>query len=389
MFQPPVPEAYLRLPAAELHERIAAAKAELGARLTILGHHYQRDDVIRYADFTGDSLKLAQLSMSRPEADFIVFCGVHFMAEGADILARPGQQVLLPDLGAGCSMADMAGIEDVEECWDALRSLCPSSTLVPMTYVNSAASLKALVGHNDGCCCTSGNADSVIGWALNRAAGDHDGCRDKLVFFPDQHLGRNTCYKLGVPLDQMVIWDPTQELGGNSPEALRRARVVLWKGHCSVHTRMTTEHVRQVRAEYPGVKVIVHPECPFDTVQAADLAGSTEFIIKHIKEAEPGTIWAVGTEIHLVQRLARQHPEQTIVSLDDCRCQCATMFRISPQHLAWMLEELVAGRVHNRITVDQETAHWARKSLDRMLELSPMPTAAPAPRRQQELVPGA
>jgi quinolinate synthase len=362
LLQQPLPETYLRLPSAELHTRIAAAKQSLGDRLTILGHHYQRDDVIRYADFTGDSLKLAQLSMTRPEADYIVFCGVHFMAEGADILARPGQQVVLPDLGAGCSMADMANADDVSECWDVLSDLCPREKLVPMTYVNSAAALKAFVGRHDGCCCTSGNADNVIAWAL-----DHG---DKLLFFPDQHLGRNTCYKLGVPLDAMVVWDPAREFGGNSPAALRAARVVLWKGHCSVHTRMGPDHVRRARAAYPGIQILVHPECPFETVQLADYAGSTEYIIKHVRDAAPGTSWAIGTEIHLVQRLARQHPEQTIVSLDDCRCQCATMFRISPPHLCWVLEELGAGRVPNRIKVDEDTAQWARLALDRMLRLS-------------------
>ncbi|HAZ63536.1 MAG TPA: quinolinate synthase [Armatimonadetes bacterium] len=369
-FQQPIPEDILRLPLDELHQRLPAAKAALGSRVTILGHHYQRDDVIRYADFTGDSLKLAQLSTSRPEADYIVFCGVHFMAEGADILGFPHQKVILPDLGAGCSMADMAGIDDVEEAWAVLGEVCADNLLVPMTYVNSAASLKALVGREGGSVCTSGNAEKVIGWALERTADGTPDSPDKLVFFPDQHLGRNTGYRLGIPLDQMVVWDPTQELGGNTEEQLRAARLILWRGHCSVHSRMSPIHVARARDKYPGVKILVHPECPFETVQAADLVGSTEYIINQVREGAPGTTWAIGTEIHLVQRLAAQHPEQTVVSLDDCRCQCATMFRITPQHLLWVLEELVAGRVHNQITVDADTAHWAKIALDRMLDLS-------------------
>ncbi len=362
LLQTPLPTDYLRLPTVTLDERIAAAKAELGERLTILGHHYQRNDVYKFADYTGDSLKLAQLSLNRPEADYIVFCGVHFMAEGADILSQPHQAVILPDLTAGCSMADMARPDDVHECWEVLADLVPGDKVMPITYVNSAASLKAFVGRNDGCVCTSGNADKIVAWAL--------GAADKLLFFPDQHLGRNTCYKLGVPLDQMIVWDPARDLGGNTPEAIAAARVVLWRGHCSVHSRITPEHVRRVRAEYPGIQVVVHPECPFETCQLADCMGSTEFIIKQVREAAPGTKWAVGTEVHLVQRLGEQHPEQTVVSLDDCRCQCATMYRISPQHLCWALEELVEGRVPNQIIVDEDTRLWARVALDRMLQRS-------------------
>ncbi|MCC7494794.1 MAG: quinolinate synthase NadA [Fimbriimonadaceae bacterium] len=362
LLQTPIPQDYLRLPSGSLDDRISAAKAALGDRLTILGHHYQRDDVIRYADFTGDSLKLAQLSQSRPQADYIVFCGVHFMAEGADILSQPHQQVVLPDLSAGCSMADMAHPDDVEECWDALTALLPEQTLVPLTYVNSAARLKAFVGRHSGCVCTSGNADSIVAWALEQG--------HKLLFFPDQHLGRNTCYKLGIPLEQMLVWDPRQELGGNSPEQLAAARVILWQGYCSVHSRILPAHVARVRAAHPGVRVLVHPECPFETCQASDAMGSTEYIIKQVQSAPAGTSWAIGTEIHLVSRLARRHPEQTIVHLDDCACQCATMYRISPQHLCWCLEELLAGRVPNRITVDPETTLWAKIALDRMLERS-------------------
>lgn len=370
LLQQPLPESYLRLSSAETAERCAAAKFALGRRLTILGHHYQRDEVIEYADFTGDSLKLAQLSTSRPEADFIVFCGVHFMAEGAAILSPPHQRVILPDLGAGCSMADMADAADVEELFATLEALLPGEPLVPLTYVNSTAAIKAIVGRRGGSVCTSGNADKLIDWGLAQGG--------KLIFFPDQHLGRNTCYKLGVPLDQMIVWDPREDLGGNREEALADARVILWKGWCSVHSRMLPEHVHRARAEYPGCRVLVHPECPFETVQLADLAGSTEFIIQQIESAAPGSKWAVGTEIHLVNRLAKRHPEQTIVSLDDCRCQCATMYRITPQHLCWSLEELVAGRVPNEIRVGHETARWARRALETMLDL----TAGAPPVRQ-------
>lgn len=362
LLQTPLPQDYLRLPSGSLDERIAAAKASLGDRLTILGHHYQRDEVIQWADFTGDSLKLAQLSQSRPSADYIVFCGVHFMAEGADILSLPHQQVVLPDLGAGCSMADMADADDVADAWDQITSCAPGASLRPITYVNSAARIKAFVGRQGGCVCTSGNATKIIGPALAEA--------DKLIFFPDQHLGRNTCYRLGIPLDRMIVWDPQQDLGGNTPQAIRDARVILWQGHCSVHARMLPEHVHRARAEHPGVKVMVHPECPWETCELADELGSTEYIIKQVREAPAGTTWAIGTELHLVNRLAKQHPEQTIVSLDDCRCQCATMFRISPQHLCWCLEELVEGRVPNRIKVDDDTATWARVALDRMLSQS-------------------
>ncbi len=362
LLQRPLPADLLRLPAATIDDRIATAKAWLGDRLTILGHHYQRDEVIRYADFTGDSLKLAQLSQSRPDADYIVFCGVHFMAEGADILSQPHQAVVLPDLAAGCSMADMADADDVGECWEVLRDLLPGEHVVPLTYVNSAARLKALVGRHGGSVCTSGNADTIVRWALESG--------DKLLFFPDQHLGRNTCFKLGVPLDEMIVWDPTRDLGGHTPAELQQARVILWKGHCSVHSRITPEHVRRVRAQHPDVRVLVHPECPFETCQLADYQGSTEYIIKQVRDAAPGTRWAIGTEIHLVSRLAKQHPDQHIVSLDDCHCQCATMFRISPQHLCWCLEELVDGRVPNQITVDEDTALWARVALDRMLARS-------------------
>ncbi|MBI2300787.1 MAG: quinolinate synthase NadA [Armatimonadetes bacterium] len=362
LLQTPLPADYMRLSRASLDERIAVAKASLGERLTILGHHYQRDDVIKFADYTGDSLKLAKLSLERPEAEFVVFCGVHFMAEGAVVLAPPGQQVILPDLTAGCSMADMADPDDVDECWEVLQDVCGDQHVMPLTYVNSAARLKAFVGHSGGCVCTSGNADTIVKWALDSA--------DKLLFFPDQHLGRNTAYKLGVPLDQMLVWNPYSELGGHSAEALRRARVILWQGHCSVHSRMSPEHVRRARETWPGVKVLVHPECPFETVQLSDYAGSTEFIIKQVQNAPAGSSWAIGTEIHLVNRLARQHPEQTIVSLDDCRCQCATMFRISPQHLCWVLEELTDGRAQNVIRVPEEVIRWARVALDRMLERS-------------------
>lgn len=362
LLQTPLPQSYLRLASSTLEERIATAKAALGERLTILGHHYQRDNVVKFADYTGDSLKLARLSLQRPDADFVVFCGVHFMAEGAAILAPPHQRIVLPDLSAGCSMADMAEPDDVSECWDILQDVVGDAKVMPLTYVNSAAKLKAFVGRHDGSVCTSGNADTIVAWALGQA--------DKLLFFPDQHLGRNTAVKLGVPLEEIVVWNPYLEFGGLDEETLWRARVILWHGHCSVHSRMTPEHVERARQEHPGIQIVVHPECPYETVQLSDLAGSTEFIIKAIVDSPAGSKWAVGTEIHLVNRLAKQHPDKTIVSLDDCRCQCATMFRITPQHLCWALEELVEGRVQNEITVPEDTALWARVALNRMLDLS-------------------
>ena len=350
---------YLLVPETSLDERIAAAVEKLGSDLVILGHHYQRDEVIRFARFRGDSLKLCQQAAAC-EAKYIVFCGVHFMAESADVLRQPHQVVILPDLNAGCSMADMADIGQVETCWAELESL-GSLGVVPVTYMNSTAAIKAFTGEHGGSVVTSSNAARVLDWALAKG--------QRALFLPDEHLGRNTAYRMGIPLDQMVVWDPYQELGGNTEEALRRAKIILWKGYCSVHQRFLPEHVDRVRAEHPGIRVIVHPECRFEVVQKADDTGSTEGILRKITEAAPGTSWAVGTEIHLINRLSKTLTDRTVISLDPHVCVCTTMFRITPQHLLWALESLVDGNVVNRISVPEEQRHWARVALDRMLSL--------------------
>ena len=359
----PALEDYFGLSDAELHARIEAARAKLGKRLVILGHHYQRDDVIRHADLTGDSFKLSMQASERPEAEFIVFCGVHFMAESADILSAPAQKVILPDLGAGCSMADMATAEQVEDAWEQLQSvgILDDFKVMPITYMNSSAAIKAFCGEHDGVVCTSSNAAPLFDKSLKEA--------DKLFFFPDQHLGRNTGVRFGIPLEQMRLWDPDKELGGNTAEELRGARLILWKGHCSVHGRFRPWHVEQVRAEVPGIKVLVHPECIKEVVEKSDLNGSTEFIIKTLEAAPAGSSWAVGTEVNLVNRLVARFPEKHIRLLSPDLCMCATMYRIAPQNLAWVLESLVAGRVVNQIVVPAETARWARVALDRMLQI--------------------
>ena len=357
----PLPDRYLGLSDDEMAERIARAKAELGSRLLILGHHYQRDEVIRFADCTGDSFRLAGQAAERSEADYIVFCGVHFMAESADVLSAAHQQVILPDLAAGCSLADMATADEVEVCWDELTAM-GATDVVPVTYINSAASIKAFCGERRGVVCTSGNARPTLEWAWARGR--------QVLFLPDQHLGRNTAYAMGVPLDQMVVWDPELPNGGVDPDALRAARLILWKGHCSVHERFTVAQVEQVRRRHPGVRVIVHPECSWDVVQAADESGSTERIIRTINASPPGSIWAVGTEVHLVNRLAAElAPDRAVLTLDPIGCLCSTMFRVSPNHLLWVLEGLGEGVVHNRITVPDTEARWARVALDRMLEI--------------------
>jgi len=356
-----LPDEYLGLPEAEMDVRIAAARAALGERLLILGHHYQRDEVIRFADITGDSFKLAQQAAKRREADYIVFCGVHFMAESADVLSGPDQQVILPDLAAGCSMADMAAPDQLEVCWDELQAMGVTG-IIPVTYINSAASIKAFCGAREGVVCTSSNAAATLRWAWERG--------EKILFLPDQHLGRNTAYAMGVPLDQMVVWDPELTDGGLTPEAVRAARLILWKGHCSVHTRFTVKQVEHLRQTHPGIRVIVHPECTWDVVQAADASGSTENIIRQIRSSPEGSVWAVGTEIHLVNRLAEElAPERTVMTLDPIGCLCSTMFRVSPNHLLWVLEGLCAGEVHNRIVVPDQEKHWTRVALDRMLEI--------------------
>ena len=350
---------YLLVPDSSLDGRIAVAKAQLGRDVVILGHHYQRDEVIKFADFTGDSLKLSQQA-AEADGRFIVFCGVHFMAESADTLRRSHQVVVLPDLNAGCSMADMADIGQVETCWAELESLGDLKVL-PITYMNSTAAIKAFTGQHGGSVCTSSNAAKVMRWAFERG--------ERVLFLPDEHLGRNTAYRMGIPLDQMVVWDPYQDFGGNTPEALHNARVILWKGYCSVHQRFRPEHVQRVRREHPGIRVLVHPECRWEVAQAADDIGSTEGILRVIKAAEPGSQWAVGTEIHLVNRLSKQFRDRLVMSLDPSVCVCTTMFRITPQHLLWALENLVAGNVVNRISVDDRTRHHARVALERMLSL--------------------
>ena len=360
----PLPERYLGLSDEEMDARIAAAKARLGRRVVILGHHYQRDEVIKFADYTGDSFKLARQVSKHPDAEFILFCGVHFMAESADILSGDHQQVILPDLAAGCSMADMADPDQLEMCWSDLEQMLGSAKgIVPVTYINSAASIKAFVGEHGGVVCTSSNAAATLRWAWERG--------ERIVFLPDQHLGRNTAYKLGVPLDQMVVWDPNEIWGGLEPEAVKRARMILWKGHCSVHTRFTVRQIENIRAQHPGIRVIVHPEVTWEVVQAADDSGSTEYILKAVTESPSGSVWAVGTEIHLVERLAREvAPERTVFSLDQFGCLCSTMFRVSPNHLLWTLEGLVDGEVHNRIVVPDERKYWSRVALDRMLSIT-------------------
>jgi quinolinate synthase len=367
----PLPERYTGLSDAEMDARITAAKATLGRRLVILGHHYQRNEVIKFADYIGDSYKLAQQVSRHPDAEFIVFCGVHFMAESADVLSGDHQQVILPDLAAGCSMADMADPDQLSMCWNELQQMGiiasqPPGTrasVVPVTYINSAASIKAFCGEHGGVVCTSSNAAATLKWAWERG--------EKIVFLPDQHLGRNTAYKMGVPLDEMVVWDPNEIWGGLEPEAVKRARIILWKGHCSVHARFTVRQIENMRVQHPGLRVIVHPEVPWDVVQAADDSGSTEYIIKQVKASPAGSIWAVGTEVHLVNRLAGEvAPDRTVFSLDQFGCLCSTMFRVSPNHLLWILEGLVAGEVHNRIEVSADCKYWTKVALDRMLSIS-------------------
>jgi quinolinate synthase len=357
----PLPETYVELSDQELEDRILRAKASLGRRLVILGHHYQRDEVIKYADYRGDSLRLSQMAGARADAEYIVFCGVHFMAESADILSKEHQVVVLPDMNAGCSMADMADLEQVETCWEDLAR-ATSAKIAPVTYINSSAAIKAFVGRNGGAVCTSSNAAKIMKWALERG--------EKGLFLPDEHLGRNTSYRMGVPLEQMAVWNPYEEGGGLREDEIRRARVILWKGHCSVHQRFLPEHVERTRKRYPGIRVIAHPECRWEVCQVADEIGSTEFIIRRVTESPAGSPWAVGTEIHLVNRLARENPDRFVITLDDCGCLCSTMYRISPQHLCWTLESLEAGLVVNRVKVDAETKRWAQMALSRMLEIT-------------------
>ncbi|MGH9602480.1 MAG: quinolinate synthase NadA [Terriglobales bacterium] len=357
-------ENYLVLPDHSCDERIAAAKRELGTSVVVLGHHYQRDEVIQFADFTGDSYKRAQLA-AQAQGRYIVFCGVHFMAESADVLSRDDQQVILPDLNAGCSMADMAEIGQVEDAWEQLAGLGltgdSGDRMTPITYMNSTAAIKAFCGERGGLVCTSSNAAAALKWAFARTP--------KSFFLPDQHLGRNVAYRMGIPLSEMAVWDPYQLLGGNTPEKLRNAKIILWKGHCSVHQRFLPEHVEHVRQKHPGIHVTVHPECRWEVCEKADSIGSTEGIKKKVTEAPAGSKFAVGTEIHLVNRLAKQNPDKLVITLDDSGCLCTTMFRISPQHLLWVLENLAEGNVVNRIEVPAEVKRGARLALNRMLEI--------------------
>lgn len=352
---------YLAMPDRSMDSRIAAARAHLGTQLLILGHHYQRDEVIRFADVTGDSYKLSQQAAAAGEAKYIVFCGVHFMAESADILADD-KIVILPDLNAGCSMSDMAEIGQVESCWEDLMRMGVAA-ITPITYMNSSAAIKAFCGERGGLVCTSSNARPAFEWAFERA--------EKILFLPDQHLGRNTAFAMGIPLEEMVVWDPYMLNGGTTNERLAQAKIILWKGHCSVHQRFLPEQINQVRAKYPGIQVIVHPECRLEVCQKADAVGSTERLIKMIEAAPEGTDFAVGTEVHLVNRMAKrfQGRGKRVFTLDDAGCLCTTMFRITPQHLAWALENLVQGKIVNQIKVEEEVKQWARIALDRMLQI--------------------
>jgi quinolinate synthase len=360
--QAPLPDRYTLATASELDSWIADAKASLGERLLILGHHYQRDEVVKWADARGDSFKLARFAADNDRATDIVFCGVHFMAESADVLTGDHQRVVLPDLNAGCSMADMADIDQVEECWDALADVTDVSQIVPITYMNSSAALKAFVGEHGGAVCTSSNARAVLDWALSRGT--------KVLFFPDQHLGRNTGYDMGYGEGDMRVWNPRFELGGLEERDVKEATLLLWKGHCSVHQRFRPEHVAAFRAEHPDGEVIVHPECAHDVVELADRVGSTERILDYVEGAPAGSVLGIGTEIHMVQRMAAEHPELTITSLDPLICPCSTMFRIDAPHLAWVLESLGRGEVVNQIVVDEQTAEWARVALQRMLDIT-------------------
>ena len=364
-WQTTIPERYRGMEADELARRIRAARATLGSKVVVLGHHYQREDIIQFADDRGDSFALAQYAASHPESAYIVFCGVHFMAEAADILAAPHQQVILPNIEAGCSMADMAAEPDVLQAWRELGELFGGTDdIIPVTYMNSAASLKAFCGVNGGVVCTSSNATTVLEWAFTQGK--------RVFFFPDQHLGRNTGAAMGIPLEEMVLWNwrvPAGNLGGASPEALERARVILWQGHCSVHQRFSLTQIEDARAKYPGAQIVVHPECRYEVVQAADANGSTAYIAKYVANAAPGSIIGVGTEINLVARLAKENPDKTVFCLDPVVCPCSTMYRVHPAYLAWVMESLVQGGVVNRIRVPEHYRADARGALERMLAL--------------------
>jgi quinolinate synthase len=357
-----IPDSYFTLSETELDQRIRAAKAKLGEDVVLLGHHYQGARVIQWADFTGDSFKLAQLALTKSSVKYILFCGVHFMAETADVLSPDETVVILPDMGAGCSMADMANDRQVDDCWATLQERFPTTKIVPITYMNSTAALKAFCGENDGAVCTSSNAEGILNWAFERG--------EKVLFFPDQHLGRNTGYKMGIPLEQMVVYNPLFGDFECTDEQLEQAKIILWKGFCSVHQKFTVEQIEKAHTLYPEMKVLVHPECSFEVVQGADYVGSTDYIIKMVENSPAGSQWAIGTEINLVHRLAEEHKDKLIVSLSGPNvCPCATMYRISPQHLCWALENLAEGNVVNQVSVEPEDRKWARVALDRMLAI--------------------
>ena len=363
-WQQDIPAQYRSLAAPAVIRRIAAARAKLGERLVILGHHYQRDDIIRFADQRGDSFKLAQWAAANPQAEYIVFCGVHFMAESADILGAPHQKVMLPNLAAGCAMADMAAPAEVLACWQELAEAGLSDDTLPVTYINSAASLKAFCGERGGVVCTSSNAPAVFRWALSQ--------KRRILFFPDEHLGRVTGRALGIDLAQLPVWDrhlPAGALGGNSAETLRQSSVILWNGYCGVHQRFSVDQIRQARRRHPGIRVVVHPECRLEVVDAADCCGSTEYIIRAVSESAPSSRWAVGTEINLVSRLARENPDKVVLPLEDDPCPCSTMYRIHPAYLCWVLERLVEGEAVNQVTVEPNTAAAAKLALERMLAI--------------------
>ncbi len=355
----PIPEKYNSFQENEVLERIACLKRDLQGSMTLLGHHYQRDEIIQFSDFTGDSYKLSKVA-SEQKAPYILFCGVHFMAESANILSRQDQQVILPDLEAGCSMADMAVLEQVQWAWESLVQHFGEEGVMPITYMNSAADIKAFCGERGGAVCTSSNAQALIEWGFSQ--------REKVLFLPDQHLGRNTAKRMGISLDRMVVWDPHEELGGNSLEDLRRAQMILWKGHCSVHGMFQPEHVDLFRKRYSDIRILVHPECVMEVIDKADFVGSTEFIVKTIEQAPAGSKWAVGTEVHLVNRLKKNNPDKEIFFLSPTVCVCSTMYRIDPRHLLWVLDNLKEGKVVNKIKVSDEIKHWARVALERMLQ---------------------
>ena len=356
-----LPVSYMRTSPEDLRKNIKNARKQLGNKVTILGHHYQRDEVIEFADQRGDSFKLSQYAADQKQAEFIIFCGVHFMAETADILSSPEQKVILPNLTAGCSMADMAQTDDVEDCWDDLTDVLGQNKVVPITYMNSTAAIKALCGKNDGIVCTSSNASATFDWALQK--------NKKILFLPDQHLGRNTAAKKGIPLEEMIVWNPFKPLGGNTEKQIKDAKIILWQGHCSVHTRFTIKQIEKSRIEHPDIKVIAHPECTLDVVNAADFSGSTEFIKDKINASAAGSTWAVGTEISLVNRIAAENPDKNIFCLDPVVCPCSTMYRIHPAYLSWILDGILNGVTINQISVDDQTRTYSKIALQRMLEI--------------------